>query len=369
MLDAIKEWGVKGDGEADNTDPFLRMREAFLSDRDRMWEVEFRPGRYLTRAPHWLDGVGRIRLIGPGATLQMPRPELGLFSLSEPFRTQIWTPPFDSTPIIRHHAGWRIASVAASAREVAFLEAPSALAPGAIVFIAGRAQQFQNLHLSEDKWQLNGWPPNLRYFEFARVLTFDGGVLMLDRPLTHTYDQNWRDYPGDYFGAYMAGAPRLYLCKRPGYDIPLHIEFQGFNFARSRGATVGCHVGLSLPALELVLENCTFLDDDGSFGATFIQIADRVTLRRCRLGDLEIDKCLHRVLIDDCDIAGLTSDGAGALEVEVLRSRIYGDCRINPRTSVTIDSATAFSNFSLNPQHGGYFDTEPFRMTMRAARS
>ena len=50
------------------------------------------------------------------------------------------------------------------------------------------------------------------------------------------------------------------------------------------------------------------------------------------------------------------------------RSRIYGDFRINPRTSVAIDSATAFSNFSLNPQHGGYFDTEPFMMTVRATR-
>ena len=134
------------------------------------------------------------------------------------------------------------------------------------------------------------------------------------------------------------------------------------------GATVGGHVGLSLPAMELVLDNCTFLDDDGTFGATFIQIADRVTLRRCKLGDLEIDKCLRHVLIDDCGIAGLTSDGAGALEVEVRRSRIYGDFRINPRTSVAIDSATAFSNFSLNPKHGGYFDTEPFMMTVRATR-
>lgn len=155
----------------------------------------------------------------------MARPDFGLFSLSEPFRTQVWTPPFNNTPIIVHHAGWRIASVEASAREIALLERAPALAPGAIVFIAGRAQQFQNLHLPEDKWELNGWPPNFRYFEFARLATFDGTVVTLDRPLSHAYHQGWRDYPGDYFGAYVAGAPRLYLCNRPGYDIPLHIEF------------------------------------------------------------------------------------------------------------------------------------------------
>jgi hypothetical protein len=93
-----------------------------------------------------------------------------------------------------------------------------------------------------------------------------------------------------------------------------------------------------------------------------------VTLRRCKLDDLEIDKCLRHVLIEDCDIRGLTSDGAGALEVEIQRSRVDGDFRVNPRTSVVIDNATAFRNFSLNAQHGGYYDTDPFVMTIRATR-
>jgi hypothetical protein len=83
---------------------------------------------------------------------------------------------------------------------------------------------------------------------------------------------------------------------------------------------------------------------------------------------LEIDKCLRCVLIEDCDIAGISSDGAGALEVEVRRSRIHGDFRVNPRTSVTIDDATSFSNFSLNAHHGGYYTTDPVNITVRATR-
>ena len=365
MLDAIQEWGLKGDGEADNTDAFLRMREAFLGDRDRLWEVEFRRGRYLTRAPHWLDGVGRVRLIGYGATLQQMSAGYSLFSGSEPFLTETWSPPF-TTVAIEHHPGCRIASVAAGAREVAFLERAPAVAPGAIVFIAGRAQQFQNLHLTEDKWQLNGWPPNLRNFEFARVLTSDGSVLMLDRPLKHTYDRGWRDYPGDYFGAYVAGSPRLYPCNRRGFDIPLLIEMHGFSFARAAGSVAGSgHIGFRA-ALDLLLEDCTIQDDLGL--SCFVQMNDRVTLRRCRLDELEIDKCLRHVLIEDCDIARLASDGAGALEIEVRRSRIYGDCRVNPRTSVVIDNATVFGNFSLNAEHGGYYDTDPFVVNVGATR-
>ena len=43
-------------------------------------------------------------------------------------------------------------------------------------------------------------------------------------------------------------------------------------------------------------------------------------------------------------------------QMTLRRSRIYGDFRINPRTSVAIANATSFSNFSLNAQHGGYYE-------------
>lgn len=363
MLDAVKEWGLKGDGEADSTDAFLRMRQAFLGEPDRMWEVELPPGRYLTRAPHWLDGVGRVRLIGYGATLQQIIPNYGLFSTSEPFRTVAWMEPFRQ-PITTHHAGYRIASVEAGGTRLAFVDgaAPPA-APGTVVLIAGRNQQFQNLHLPEDQWQINGWPPNLRYFEFATVREAGKDFVELQRPLAHNYDAGWRDYPGDYFGAYVAGAPRLYLCDRPDWRIPRSIEFCGLTFLRARDSQEGAgHIGFP-PAVRLRLEGCT-VEPGG-----FVHMADELSLVRCTCNaPLEIDKCLRHVLIEDCDIAGLTSDGAGALEVEVRRSRIHGDFRVNPRTSVIIDNATAFGNFSLNAQHGGYYDTDPFRITVRASR-
>jgi hypothetical protein len=363
MLDAVKEWGFQGDGEADSTAAFLRMREAFLGDRDRMWEVEFRRGRYLTRAPHWLDGVGRVRLIGYGAELQNSIPNSALFSTSEPLRTLAWAEPFRH-PIVTHHAGHRIGSVEAGATHLAFVEgAAPAVVPGTVVFIAGRNQQFHNLHLPEDQWQINGWPPNLRYFEFAVVREAGKDYVELQRPLAHHYDATWRDYPGDAFGAYVAGAPRLYPCDRADWRMPRALEFYGLTFLRARASVEGAgHIGFP-PAVRLHLEDCT-IEPGG-----FVQIADEVSMLRCASNaGLEIDKCLRCVLIEDCDIAGLTSDGAGALEVEVRRSRIYGDFRVNPRTSVAIDDATSFSNFSLNMQHGGYYDTDPVMLTVRAAR-
>lgn len=364
---AVADFGIAGDGVTDSTDGFLALRAHLLTDRDRMWEVEFPPGHYLTRAPHWLSGIGRGRLIGYGATLQQMNANRALFAESEPFRTLQWTEPFID-PMREHHPGFKIASIAAGEQEVRFLSGsvPEAVAPGAIVFLGGYVQQTANNHLPRENRIASGWPPNLRFFEYALVRGVAADSVSLARPLRHAYDETWWDYPGDYFGAYMAGAPRLYLCNRRGFDIPLHIEMLGFSFARAAGSGAGAgHIGFKA-ALHLHLEDCVIQDDLGL--DCFVQMNDRVTLRRCKLDDLEIDKCLRHVLVDDCDIGGLTSDGAGALEVEVRRSRIYGDFRVNPRTSVAIDNATAFRNFSLNAQHGGYYDTDPFVMTIRATR-
>jgi hypothetical protein len=364
---AATDFGIAGDGATDSTAGFLALRAHLLTDRDRMWEVEFPPGRYLTRAPNWLSGVGRVRLIGYGATLQQRTRNAALFAESEPFRTLTWNEPFVD-PAREHHLGYKIASVEAGEHEVSFLSGsvPPGVAPGAIVFAGGYIQQTANNHLPLEQRVASGWPPNLRFFEYALVRAVGEGSVTLARPLTHAYDQTWWDYPGNHFGAYMAGAPRLYLCNRPGFDIPLHIEMRGFSFARAVGSDAGAgHIGFKA-ALHLHLEDCMIQDDLGL--DCFLQMNDRVTLRRCRLDDLEIDKCLRHVLIDDCDIGGLTSDGAGALEIEVRRSRFYGDCRVNPRTSVVIDNASAFRNFSLNAQHGGHYDTDPFKMTVQVTR-
>ena len=104
--------------------------------------------------------MGRVRLIGYGATLQHSIPNYGLFSTSEPFRTLTWTEPFRQ-PITTHHAGYRILGVEAGGTRLAFIEgAAPPVTPGTIVRIAGRVQpRFQNLHLPEDQWRINGWPP------------------------------------------------------------------------------------------------------------------------------------------------------------------------------------------------------------------
>ena len=371
---AAADFGIAGDGASDSTEGFLALHAHLLSDRERQWEVEFPPGHYLTRAPHWLSGVGRVRLIGHGARLQQATANRGLFSTSEPFRTLTYDDADpDRDPVRSHHPGYRIGSVEAGATTLPLLDGAdqSAIVPGMIVLVGGFVQQTANNHLPLEQRVASGWPPNLRYFDYGVVRQVGADFVELERPLRFAYDADWWDYPGNHFGPYVAGAPRLYLCNRPGYDIARSIELRGFRFMRARGSTTGGHIGFSLSTLRLLLEDVTIQETDPADERplpAFVQMNDRVTLRRCKLDDLEIDKCLRHVLIEDCEIGGLTSDGAGALEVEVRRSRIYGDFRVNPRTSVVIEDATAFRNFSLNAQHGGYYDTDPFTITIRATR-
>jgi hypothetical protein len=355
--------------DQDSTLGFLALGERLRENRTTPQTVELPAGRLLTRAAHWLNGVGDVALVGDGTTLQSLEPSVGLFLLDEPFRVMRWAEPYKQLDVT-HLPGHRIESVDAGSMSVRLSERPVVLLAGTTALIAGRIQQFANLHLPEDQWVAFGWPPNFRWFEYTTVAAYEDGVVSLAAPLRHSYDATWRDYPGYNFGPYVAGAARLYPCGH----LPRSITFRGINFARAAGATTGAgHVGLSLPALSLTLEDCTFLDDDGSFGATFIQLADTIMLRRCSMGALEIDKCIRRVVIEDCELnGGLSSDGAGALEVELTRCAIRsGDWRINPRTSVVIEDCifdASAGNCSLTPLHGDYFAEGTVMVNMTAER-
>ena len=358
------DFGIIGDGATDSTDGFLALHVHLLSDRERVWEVEFPPGHYLTRAPHWLSGVGRVRLMGYGATLQQANLNQGLFSDSEPFRTLTYDDANpDDDPVRTHHPGYKIVSVEVGSSAVVCPGGTAGITAGAIALLGGYVQQTANNHLPPAERVASGWPPNLRYFEYVTVLAVDGDTVQLARPLRFSYDEGWRDYPGNHFGPYMAGAPRLYLCDRADWNIPLSIEMHGFTFLRARHSTTGGHIGFK-PAMRLHLEDCV-VEPGG-----FVQMNDRLTMVRCNYGDqLEVDKCIRSISLDDCDFGGpIFSRGAGCLEFSIRNSRVVGDLAINPRVSTVVENVACFRNFALAAQHGGYYDTEPFTITVQSTR-
>ena len=359
------DFGIAGDGVTDSTNGFLALHAHLLSDRDRMWEVEFPPGHYLTRASHWLTNVGRVTLIGYGASLQHMVANRGLFSPSEVFRHLVSREPFPAQQVFEHHPGFRIKTAEAGSLVAEFLSgvAPGEAEAGRVALIAGYNQQTTN----EDPPRSAGWPPNHRFAEFVDVREVGDGRVQFRHPLRHSYDERWTDHQGDYFGPVQFGAPRLFLANRPGFDIPRHIEIRGFRLLRSIGATAVNGV-LFPSALTLVLADCVIQEPDPP-ADSHVLISDRVILRRCKFDGLEIDKNLRHVLLDDCDIGerGLRSDGAGCEVLQLRNTRLHGLCRINPRT-VIVENVAVQRNFQLNAQHGGYYDTIPFTLSTQATR-
>ena len=359
------DFGIVGDGVTDSTEGFLSLHAQLLSDRERMWEIDFPPGHYLTRASHWLTNVGRVTLIGYGASFQHLVANRGLFSPSEVFRHLVSDEPLPAQQVFEHHPGFPIKTVEAGSSILELLSGvtPAEVAVGAVALLAGYNQQTTN----EDPPRSAGWPPNHRFAEFVEVREVGAGFVQLLHPLRHSYDERWIDYDGDYNGPVRFGAPRLFLANRPGFDIPRHIEMRGFRFLRSIGATSVNGVGFPA-ALTLMLEDCVIEESD-PLGDSFVQISDRVILRRCAFDGLEIDKNLRHVLLEDCDIGerGLRSDGAGCELLELRNTRLHSFARINPRT-VIARRVLAQGNFQLNSNHGGYYDTAPFTVSIEATR-
>ncbi|MCE3247249.1 MAG: hypothetical protein K0R41_1074 [Geminicoccaceae bacterium] len=71
-------------------------------------------------------------------------------------------------------------------------------------------------------------------------------------------------------------------------------------------------------------------------------MAKRVELVGCRLGSMEMDKIVESVLLDGCEVyLGLSSGGAGVLDVRIKDTSLYGFVRATPRRSWIMDNSHA----------------------------
>src|ERR1700722_20718070 len=77
--------------------------------------------------------------------------------------------------------------------------------------------------------QGQGYPPNLRYFDYMTVASSNAGtgVVTLTSGLTNSYDSRWWDIP-NYAGTKVAfGAPRILSLQRAKYNQPRLIWLKG----------------------------------------------------------------------------------------------------------------------------------------------
>lgn len=100
--------------------------------------------------------------------------------------------------------------------------------------------------------QMYGFPPNIRYFEYARVVSVSGGRVVLDRPLRHRHKDNYWETLQD---PNSLGVARIYAIDRDDQRLTLRARIQDIEFlADPDKGTPGDK--LYAAALDMSFENC-----------------------------------------------------------------------------------------------------------------
>jgi hypothetical protein len=310
-IDAAAEFGVLADGTSDNAAALLAMRSKILARPDEHHPVAMPAGEVRYSNNRWLMGVQRVTLEAYGTTFVSTDPG-PWFVNRQPFNVG---DVFNDTGDAPHGpgsvfvTGERIAGAASGATKITFLapDAAKGYAAGQRVLVHGFDQQF------------TGYPFNLRYFDYRAVAEVLPDGLSLTVPLAHSYDGRWPDtvYPDFYSSPGIAfGAPRVLRLDRGAYAHPRYLRVLGASFP-------GIYYP-SLPGDEVIYEDC-------EFGTAVAGMSRRTTFRRCSVsGELEVDKLLGGVLVEDCAIGGALAAASGCDRLTVLRCRL-GEVRAMPR--------------------------------------
>ncbi|WP_343712229.1 hypothetical protein [Inquilinus sp.] len=342
-----RDFGALGDGLADDTDGFRGMHRAMTqlqTEDDRLRKadpnrppIEFLirldPGFYRYRWNRWTWGLRRITVVGYGATIQCLHP--GPFDIDQaPLasnRDHYWAwnpdgPAYGSAAAPAEQYGLRLRTARPGDGTVTLLAASAAplpFAPGNWVLIQSCAQQQY------------GYPPNLRYFQRARVAAIDGITIQLDRPLLHLHKQDWPEDPAQ---APAIGGARIVAIDRPDCPLALSQRFLGLTVAsnpnhavRDAGVRSTRETLTISGTLRAVVEDCDLI----AFGVTQ---AEDVQVRNCSIGYTEPDKLIDRLSFDACTIGSL-QQCTGVNHMTLRDCTIEGDAQLLAR-EVVVDGCS-----------------------------
>ncbi|WP_225771454.1 hypothetical protein [Inquilinus sp. Marseille-Q2685] len=342
-----RDFGARGDGEADDTSAFramhrtLRQRQA-EDDRFRAADpqrppVEFvirlDPGRYRYTWNRWTWGLRRVTVLGYGATIQCLHS--GPYDIDQaPLmsnRDHYWAwaadgPAYGDTsagPAEQYGLRLRTARPGDEAVTLLAPAAPLPFASGNWVLIQSYAQQQY------------GYPPNMRYFERARVTAVDGLVIRLDRPLRHLHRDDWPEDPSQ---PPAIGSARIVAIDRPDCPLALSQRFLGLTVASNpRHAVRDAGIRTTRETLNIngtmqaVVEDCDLI----AFGVS--QVGD-VQVRNCSFAYTEPDKLIDRLSFEGCTIGSL-QQCTGVNHLTLRNCTIEGDAQILAREAV-VDGCT-----------------------------
>lgn len=325
-----RSFGAAGNGTGDDTAAFRAMHQAMRRLQDAEDAAQLRDaqrpplelvvqlvsGHYRYTWNRWTWGLRRITVLGYGALIQCVHG--GPYAIDQAPLTSnrdhywAWDPtgPAYGKPSLApaEDYGWRIRTAQPGDEAVTLLAAADArlLRPGAWVLIQSYAQQ------------QDGYPPNMRYFERARVASLVGNLVRLDRPLGQLHRDDW---PEDPAHPAAIGRARLVAIDRPDCPLALSQSFIGLTILSNPNHAVRDPDVLATQevlgiagTLRAHVQKCTLLAlgvsqagevlvEDTTFGYTEPdKLVDRLTLRNCTIGGIQACTGLNQVVLQGCTI-------------------------------------------------------------------
>jgi hypothetical protein len=176
--------------------------------------------------------------------------------------------------------------------------------------------------------QMYGFPPNIRYFDYAKVVSVSGRRVVLDRPLRHRHKDNYWETLQD---PNSLGVARIYAIDRDDQRLTLRARIKDIEFlVNPNSETVRLGGKLYAAALDMSFENC-IIPHFVPTQARFARVAGG------SVRDGELDKLVNMVVFDGTTTAGL-HEGTGVDYVLFKNSDVTSGYGIAPRQLRAIDS-------------------------------
>ena len=301
-----EDFGLVGDDATDNTQRLEVLRQ-YLIEHDRT-AVDFAAGNYRYTNFEWLHGVRNVMLRGVGAVgfRNVCKSPWDIRRVTLMANADMLTGP-ESIPEMGVATPYLIESADAGERTLRLLSSgPVAdIQPGRPLLICGYNQYN------------GGWPPCLRYSEFATAASVDWNqrLITLNTPLVHSYRSNW---PSQKFKTQSFGPAAIVPLQRTGsspFQLGEHHIYDNITFLESpTGPAYTNRDGLgglyTMGVRFLEVRNCKM----AFFGPNENQW---VKVTNCTIGSTELGKMVGAVEILNSSVDSIGE--ASAVELLIIR--------------------------------------------------
>lgn len=326
----------------DCTDAFIKMNLVARKEKVQMIRMEFKRGNYLTKFNNWLAGIKNVEVLGNGASIMCtngayepygyPAANAGLYmpavfdNVDNNYYTGKWS----------HNTsyGFRINTSMLKTDYVTLQIPDSAInfQSGDWVLIYGFEQENKG-----------GYPPDERYFEYAKIKNVDllKGKLTLTEPLKNYYDSGWPDstWAG---GTEGLGAPRIINCNRPTFNIIDSLVMKDLNFVSFPGWTGGYAISVRNGRFELygvIDARITNISCTGFYVGT----SKNAVLEKCNITQqAEPDKEVENLTINNSNIYSIVS--ARGIDTVRLTNSILGNGEFTVSSRIVYVDGCSFSS-------------------------